>query len=166
MTINTIKKMRDYLICNSTFPERTVNEVIKLLGYPLNGSGKIFKRLSSEFVKCAENGADIGISGFVYYSETIPFFKANSSEIANHLERTAEELGTDIFSMVQGFGVFRNTGKPSPSVIGRALWDVSHFYHSFTDLYNVFAWYALEEISRTWYRYLEDNPAIAEKLSA
>jgi hypothetical protein len=166
MKITTIKNLRSYISCNSTFPERTVNNVIEALGYPLTGSGDVFKELSAEFVNCAEYGAGIGISGFIYYSETIAFFKANRTAIASHIEHTAAELGTDIFSMVQGFGVFHNSEKPTPSEIGKALWDSSQSYPELTNLYNVFAWYALEEVSRTWYRYLEDNPGYRSELAA
>jgi hypothetical protein len=79
---------------------------------------------------------------------------------------TAEEFGTDIFSMVQNFGVFRNSEKPTPTEIGKALWDKSKTYPDLTSLYNVFAWYALEEVSRAWYRYLEENPRYRAELAA
>jgi hypothetical protein len=166
MKITTIGKLRDYVSRYSSFPERTVNKVIEALGYPLTGSGDTFKELSAELVNCAEYGANIGISGFIYYSETIPFFKKNRVAIASHIERTAAEFGTDIFSMVQGFGVFYNSEKPTPSEIGKALWDDSQTHPDLTTLYNVFAWYALEEVSRTWYRYLEDNPGYMAELAA
>ena len=166
MKIKTIKSLRAYIYSNSSFPERTVNNVIKELGYPLTGKGELFRELSADLVNCAEHGADIGISGFVYYSETIPFFKKNRAAIASHIEMTAEELGTDIFSLVQGFGVFRNSEKPTPAEIGKALWDKSQTHTDLTTLYNVFAWYALEEVSRAWYRYLEDNPAYRAELAA
>jgi len=156
MKITNIKKLRSYVSHYSSFPESTINNVIKALGYPLTGSGDTFKELSADLVNCAEYGANIGISGFIYYSETIPFYTKNRTAIANHIEQTAAEFGTDIFSMVQNFGVFRNSDKPTPSEIGKALWDKSKTYPDLTDLYNVFAWYALEEVSRTWYRYLED----------
>jgi hypothetical protein len=61
--------------------------------------------------------------------------------------------------MVQGFGVFRNSDKPTAGEIGKALWDSGRQWPELTTLYNVFAWYALEEVSRTWYRYLEEHPA-------
>ncbi len=73
------------------------------------------------------------------------------------MENTAKEFGTDIFSMVQGFGVFRNTEKPTPDQIGKALWGNFKRKSEYENLYNVFAWYALEEVAHTWYRYLEDN---------
>jgi len=166
MKITNIKKMRNYILENSTFPESTINNVIKALGYPLNGSGDTFKELSLEFASCAEYGANICISGFIYYSETIPFYKKNRTAIVSHIESTAEELGTDIFSMVQDFGVFRYSEKPTPSEIGKALWDKSKTDPELTSLYNVFAWYALEEVSRTWYRYLEENPIYKLELAA
>jgi hypothetical protein len=166
MKIATIQELRVFVSRNSSFPERTVNNVIKELGYPLTGSGGTFKELSADLVNCAEYGADIGIGGFIYYSETVSFFKKNRTAIASHIERTANELGTDIFSMVQAFGVFRNSEKPTLTEIGKALWDKSQTYPELTSLYNVFAWYALEEVSRTWYCYLEENPGYKVELSA
>ena len=166
MKITNIKALRAYIIQNSNFSESTINNVIKALGYPLNGSGETFSELSSEFENCAEYGANIGISGFIYYNETIAFFRQNRQAIISHMEQTAAEIGTDIISMVQAFGVFRNSDKPTPSEVGRALWDSGKEYQDLTTLYNVFAWYALEEVSRTWYRYLEDNPAVKAELSA
>jgi len=70
MAIRTIQGLRSYLYKYSNFKEKTVNSVIKALGFPLNGSR------------------------------------------------------------------------------------------------NVYAWYALEEVSRTWLRYLEDNPALRAVLAA
>jgi len=166
MKITNIKALRAYIADNSNFNEMTINNVIRALGYPLTGSGETFSELSSEFENCAQHGADGGISGFIYYSETIPFFKKNRQDIVNHMEQTAAECGTDIISMVQGFGVFRHGDKPTPSEVGRALWDSGQQWDDLTTLYNVFAWYALEEVSRTWYRYLEDNPAYRIALSA
>jgi hypothetical protein len=81
------------------------------------------------------------------------------------MEKAAAELGTDIISMVQGFGVFRHGDKPTTSEVGRALWENTKD-KNLTSLYNVFSWYALEEISHTWLRYLEENWDFAAELSA
>jgi hypothetical protein len=166
MKITNIQALRNFLYGNSGFAETTVNNVIKALGFPLKGSKQTFNELSTQLENCAEHGADIGIPGFIYYSETIPFFRKNRQDIVNHMEQTAAECGTDIISMVQEFGVFRNSDKPTPSEVGRALWDSGKNYDDLTTLYNVFAWYALEEVSRTWYRYLEENPAVRAELAA
>ena len=165
MKISNNKAMRNYLYENSGFSKKTVNNVISALGYPLHGSGSLFKDLSGLLKNCAERGANCGFSGFCTSDETIAFFKANRQDIVNHMENYAAEVGIDIFSMVQGFGVFRNCTPPTAGEIGKALWGCV-YREEFITLYNVFAWYALEEVARTWYRYLEDNPAIWEKLSA
>jgi hypothetical protein len=166
MKIKSIQALRAYVTQNSGFSELTINSVIETLGFPLKGSKRVFSDLSAQFENCAEHGADIGIPGFIYYSETIPFFKFNREDIVNHMEQTAADLGTDIISMVQGFGVFRISGKPAPSEVGKALWDSGQQWDELTNLYNVFAWYALEEVSRTWYRYLEENPTVRAEIAA
>jgi len=167
MSISTIRGLQRYIKRYSSFSSRTINSVILALGFhPSCSTLDDLKELSTQFENCAEHGADIGISGFIYYHETIAFFKKHRQDIVNHMEQTAAEMGTDIISMVQGFGVFRNGGKPTPSEVGRALWDNGKQWDELTTLYNVFAWYALEEISRTWYRYLEENPAVLAETSA
>ena len=166
MKISTIQELRNFLYKNSGFVETTVNNVIKALGYPLQGSGGTFRELSTQFEDCAEHGADCGFCGFTYYNETIAFFKANRKDIINHMENFAAEMGTDIITMVQGFGVFRHSEKPTAEEVGKALWDSGKYWPDLTTLYNVFAWYALEEVSRTWYGYLEENPGYRVELSA
>jgi hypothetical protein len=166
MKIATIHGLQRYVKRFSGFSGKTINSVIVALGYhPLHSTAKEFKELSGIFKDCSEHGADNGFSGFVYSHDTTAFFIKNRQDIVNHMERTAEEMGTDIFSFVQNFGVFRNTEKPPAGIIGKALWD-SKLSSKFTSLYKVFAWYALEEVSNAWFRYLEDNPAVEAELSA
>jgi len=165
MIITTIQAMRNFVCENSGFSKTTVNNVISALGYSLHGSGDEFIELSGQFENCTENGANVGFCGFIYYNETISFYKANRKDIVSHMEHTAEEIGTDIISMVQCFGVFSNSQKPTAGQVGKALWGMVN-NPDLTNLYNVFAWYALEEVSRTWYMYLEDNPAHHAALSA
>jgi len=165
MAITTITGIKKYLIENSGFAEKTISKVILALDYPLYGRGLYFKELSATFLDCAKNGAQAGFSGFAAIRDTIAFFQENRLDIIAHMENLAAELGTDIISMVQNFGAFSNTQKPTVSQIGRALWCSLH-HHELNHLYNLFAWYALEEVSHTWLRYLEDNPAQRAKLPA
>jgi hypothetical protein len=157
MKITNIEQLRKYIVKNSHFKETTVNNVILALGFPLRGSGQLFEDLTAQLKKCALFGADFGISGFINKGDNINFFLANRADIVNNMETTAADCGMDIISMVQEFGIFRNSKKPTPREVGKALWDGSKLHSELRDLYNVFAWYALEEISRTWYRYIEEN---------
>jgi ABC-type long-subunit fatty acid transport system fused permease/ATPase subunit len=166
MKIKNIIQLRQYIADNSFFSPATINNVISALGFSLNGSWDSLKELSAEFENCAEYGASGGFSGFIYYSETIAFFKANRQDIISHMEQTASELGTDLISMIREFGVFRYSEKPTADEVGKALWDTRKTHPELTSLYNVFAWYALEEVSRTWYRYLEENPGYKTELAA
>jgi hypothetical protein len=160
MSISTIRGLCRYIKLHSNFSGRTINSVIIELGFhPLHGTNNEFKELSGILKDCSTQGADCGFSGFTYYSDTITFFRKHRTDIVQHMEQAAEEMGTNIISMVQNFGVFRHGDMPSPSEIGRAIWDSSKKWSDLTDLYNVFAWYALEEVSRTWHRYLEENNA-------
>jgi len=165
MGISTIKGLYRYVKQNSGFTGHTVHSVILSLGYNLWGTENEFKELSGNLVDCSKHGADCGFSGFTYYSDTIKFFKKHRQDIVSHMEQTAAECGTNIISMVQNFGIFRNSEMPSVEFVGKALWDCKKNIE-LDFLYNAFAWYALEEISRTWYRYIEEHPALAEKLSA
>ena len=166
MNITTISSLKSYLLNNSNFSGNTIRNVILALGYDPNHATKAeVKELVCIFKSCSEHGAVIGFSGFRLAKETFAFFMANRQDIVNHMEQNAAEMGTDIISMVQDFGAFRNTEKPTPSEVGKALWD-SQKWEKLSSLYNVFAWYALEEISYTWYRYFEEYPAYRAELSA
>ena len=115
MNITTIKGLFSYLTSNSAFSAKTIHAVIIALGYRSSHSTKKdFLELSQELKEVSEHGADCGFSGFIYYADTIAFYKKHRQDIVQHMEQTAAELGTDIISMVQSFGVFRNGGKPRP----------------------------------------------------
>ena len=164
--IRTVKALHHYLLKNSGFENKTIKNVLKSLGFTGNGSFEALKELSVELENCALNGAQCGVPGFIYYNETIAFFKTNRKDIVNHIEKMAVEFGTDIISMVQNFGVFRNGSKPTTGEVGKALYDTCRIHPELTSLYNVFSWYALEEVSYTWLMYLEENPSLHAALAA
>jgi hypothetical protein len=58
MKVSNIQALRNFIYKNSGFQETTVNNVIKALGFPLHGSGRVFNDLSTQFENCAEHGAD------------------------------------------------------------------------------------------------------------
>jgi hypothetical protein len=55
------------------------------------------------------------------------------------------------------FGVYRGQCPPTVKDIHRALRDTARIHGDLTDLYNVFSWFCLEDISAIWYRYLDNN---------
>jgi hypothetical protein len=163
--IKNIQGLISYVVENSAWQTTTVHHVITALGYRSNGGLESFKCLSANLADCAKHGADGGFPGFTYYPDTLSFFRRNRHDIVETLELLAEELGEDIIGMVQGFGVFRYNTSPTAAGIGKALWGAGTLRDDLTSLYNVFAWFCLEEISHAWYRYLEDNPGYYAELS-
>lgn len=104
----------------------------------------------SEFQDYLENvasspcGADGGFSGFIYYSETSKFWRKNRKLITKHMQELANDLGENLMSMVLNFNSFKD-GAFSEEEIGRALF--GNFNEDYMQIYNVFAWYALEEVA-------------------
>jgi hypothetical protein len=168
MKISTIRGLQRYVKRYSGFSGKTINSVIIALGYhPLHCTSVDFKELSGIFVDCSKHGANNGFTGFSYYTDTVKFFKKHQNDIVFHMEKTAAELGTDVISMVLNFGEFRNSDDPpTPSKVGKALWNKKLCWTELYELYNIFAWYTLDEISRTWHNYLINNPAIKAELAA
>jgi hypothetical protein len=137
--IRNIQGFIAYVKSSSVWQAATIRNVIQALGYNVQGGTNSLKGLSCQLENCAEHGADSGFPGFIYYSDTIAFFRKNRKDIVNNIEQTAAEMGEDIIKMVQSFGVFRNSIPPTSDEVGKALWDSTHQYNELTNLYNVFS---------------------------
>jgi hypothetical protein len=161
-----LRKIITYVTENSAWQATAVYHVIAALGYRSNGGLESLKSLSAALADCAKHGADGDFPGFTYYSDTLAFFRCNLEDIVKNIELMAEEIGEDVIRIVQGFGMFRYDTPPTPASIGRALWGTGKLKDDLISLYNVFAWFCLEEVSHVWYRHLEDNPDYYAELSA
>lgn len=91
------------------------------------------------------HGASGGFSGFIYYADTLAFYKAHKRDILKLADDMASDFGQDMLTMIAGFGCLRND-KLTPTEIGEALYsgrgDVA------TTVRNAMAWFALEEVAR------------------
>ena len=92
-------------------------------------------------------GAAGGFCGFVYYSETCAFWRRNRKIITEQLNDLAFSLGENVLQMVMSFGGIKD-GDFSEDEIGRALY--GRYNSDLDQIYNVFAWFALEEVA-IWY---------------
>jgi hypothetical protein len=161
MPIKSIRGLKSYIKQNSNFSNKIITNIVWALGYNPRHQSTVqdFKELSAILEKCSKYGVDINFKEFIFYSKTISFFIGHRKDIASHFEKIALELKTDIVSYIQSIEIFRNTVKPTALDISKALWNNNSYWTELKELYNIFAWYVLEEISRTWNRYLEENPA-------
>lgn len=104
-------------------------------------------------VSASPYGAAAGFGGFIYYSETVNFWRKNRKKIVRLMEEEADELGEpNALAMVQNFNALKDY---DGNDIARALYGA--FDEDFTEIYNVFAWYVLESVAYAWERYREDN---------
>ena len=93
-------------------------------------------------------GAAAGFTGFIYYSETVSFWRAHRKKIYAHMSELADELGENVLQMVCNFGGLKDY---ETEEIARALY--GHYDEELTGIYNVFAWFALEEVANAFSNY-------------
>lgn len=100
-----------------------------------------------------DNGIDGGYGGFIYYSDTVGFYKKHKKDILKLAEELALELGEDMLSMIQHFNCLmdRQSKKPdfSQNEIGKAIYSFEEFDGS-RNILNAMAWFAAEEVCR-WF---------------
>ncbi len=88
---------------------KTVNEVIENTGIPARLVRGVIRQLGGmeEAQKAMPDicsyGADQGFSGFIYYGDTVEFFKKYRKEIIQHIDALAEEMGEDAATMMLGW---------------------------------------------------------------
>lgn len=88
-------------------------------------------------------GAAAGFGGFIYYSETVSFWRKNKAKILRFAEDQAFELGQNIIDMVAGFKGIKDdftAGEIAAALYGR-------YSDDYTQIYNIMAWYCLEEVA-------------------
>lgn len=103
-----------------------------------------FKELSHDV---CNHGADGGFRGFIYYTETCEFFRLNREHIKLALCNMADDLGESMIDMVRGFNCL---GKDDYSVDDVALTLFADKRHENTQVANACAWFALEEVARSY----------------
>lgn len=92
-------------------------------------------------------GASGGFTGFIYYKDTISFWKRHKKLIMEYTEEMANDLGEDLLSMVSNFNVIK--GNYTQTEIGQALFGEMN-ENKYAQIYNVMAWFALEEVARDY----------------
>lgn len=137
---------------------KTVKELIKKSGIPgnliravvrQNGGWESFQQAAEDI---ANHGASAGWNGFTYHVDTVKFYNRNRDTILSHVEETAAQIGTGSIQFVQSF---RGLGKEySFDEIGRAFYGPKSKID--TQIANVLAWFALEEVAKAYVDALED----------
>ena len=138
MRPNTI----DDIAGTSGAPADLVRAVIEQMDGTVNDNGEVDDETLDTLRDVMEHGAAGGVSGFIYYSETSEFYRANRKAIVALLKDTAEELGeSSALSLVKTFRCAKDFDEDE---IAATL------YGSEPDdmVANCLAWFALEEVAR------------------
>lgn len=92
------------------------------------------------------HGASGGFGGFIYYIDTCTFYAKHRVLIVELVEYTANQLGEGSIQLVQGFNCL---GKDYTwEEIGKTLYSSKR--HHDTQIANALAWFALEEVCRSY----------------
>ena len=98
-------------------------------------------------------GVSGGLNGFIYYTETIKFFRKNKKSIQSLLENMAEYCGENVCTMIKGFSCISD--EFTEIDIAKALY--GNYKEKYITIYNGFAWFACEEVMRMFYELIEEN---------
>lgn len=105
------------------------------------GDWDYFKQSASDVTSYGASG---GFSGFIYYSDTVPFAKRNKKliiELATELDSQIESVG--LLAFLASFNCLKDCSQDS---IAKALYTGKG--EDVTQVFNALAWFALEEVSR------------------
>lgn len=131
-SIKTIKQFAKQSHINESLIRAVVRQI---------GGWESFKESAADV---ANHGANGGFSGFIYYTDTIAFFKRNKNNIIELMRHMAQEFGEDSMTMVANF----NCLKTEPETVADAI------YNSRTkdeeNVRNALVWFALEEVARSY----------------
>jgi hypothetical protein len=113
----------------------------------------VLARIDKEsIIDVVRNGADAGFGRFIYYKDTVAFFKKYKTDILNLAKQQAEDMDEDVLNMISNFNCLTSGQYPNRKPdyaqmeIGEAI-----FGNNYTDygiIQNAMAWYALEEVCR------------------
>jgi hypothetical protein len=140
-----VKSLSEF-IRNSHISEQLIREVVRQFG-----GWESFRECASDV---ANHGIDGGFHGFLYNADTEPFARRNRAAIAELAKQQADDFGTTVIEMIQGFGCFRDN-KPGEDEIAQCLWGGVRRERDEAGVYNALAWYAGGEVCHSYVDLME-----------
>lgn len=115
--------------------------VIEQLGY--NPRERLTDEAKTELHDIASYGIDGGFSGFIYYADTVQFFRDNKREIKQRARDDANTCGVTLAAFIAGFRCVSLT----ETEVDAALDDDPNM-DDYQTVANALAWYAAESVAR------------------
>lgn len=94
----------------------------------------------------ANYGASGGVSGFIYYSDTVAFTKRNKNKIMQSLTELSDDIGESIISVLSHWQYLKSLSQRE--IMGGLYNPKSEDKDT---VYNALAWYALEDVANCIY---------------
>ena len=116
--------------------------VIEQMGYDV-------KKDKDEYIEVFKGirSAEDGYNGFIYYNETIDFWKKNKKEIIQSLKDLAFDLGEKSYlDVVLGFNTFKKSNITIDDIVEVIYADNTNNDY-YTTIANALSWYALEQVA-------------------
>lgn len=95
-----------------------------------------------------------GVTGFIYYSETVWFWRKNRKLITDMMKDLAESMGEGLVESVMNYVQVKKDGWAEEEV-AMALY--GNYNDELDQIYNIFAWGALEEVAFRYQDYEYEN---------
>jgi len=135
MSQTTISKKE--VINSNPDKKKLINAVLKQLG-------------NDDYIMDVVNhGANAGFGGFIYYSDTIAFYRKHRNDINNWVLEMAKEFDHSAVDFVCGFNCIND--KEEANNVGRCLYN-GKLTTETQLIENALAWFALEEVCRLFDR--------------
>lgn len=116
------------------------------------GGWQYFREIAADI---AAHGADGGFPGFSYHCDTITFTRRNRAAIIAALQDLADDIGEgNIYKLIAGFSCLRSDNL-TPEAVAVAIHTGKG--DDVTSVYNALAWYALEEVARSYGDLIEQH---------
>lgn len=129
---------------SSHLSSRIIRAVVRQVG-----GWASFQEIAQEV---AQYGADSGWTGFTYYQDTVRFAQRHKCELLCMANVMAQEIGESSgFTLIAGFRCLQNR---TADEVFDALYNPRS--DARTDVFNALAWFALEEVARSYECCLED----------
>lgn len=130
----TLKKF----VAESHIPEKLIRGVVRQIG-----GWESFTNYARDVY---DHGAAGGFTGFTYYADTVPFAWRHRDEIMDLAKELSDDIGESMFKMIAGFVTF--SWQYTEGEIAEAIYNRKS--ENRDTILNALAWFALEEVCRSY----------------
>lgn len=115
-----------------------------------SGGWESFTEMASDV---CNHGASGGFNGWIYHTETCEFYAKNRKLICELAQDLASDIGEDMLTMVSNFNDIK--GDYSTVEVGQTIFG-NKSQHD-TQIANALAWFAIEEVCRSYFDLVEGD---------